>query len=190
MRLAAAREEVLFSLRYPLVRRSLAGLIASIILLAGVAALYWWPAREAMGSLDDRIADKRREIADATFSAQLDRVSRNAASRVVQMERKLDADVTQAELVKNLALLAQDCNVEIVSESYEEGQPEAGYLSLVHGVMLQAQYPDIRNFIMGVQGLPTFTVVKRAVLGSVSDSEDVRVQLDMITYRKVTGPQT
>ncbi|HXU92416.1 MAG TPA: hypothetical protein VFP33_02045 [Gallionella sp.] len=190
MRFATAKEELLFSLRYPLVRRSLAALMASIILLAGVSMFYWWPARGMEASLNEEIAGKRREIADAEFTAQLVRVSRHAMSQVAQMERKLDAAVTQAALVQNLGLLAQESNVKIVSESYEEGQPEAGYLPLVHGVTLQGAYPDIRNFITGLQGLPTFTVVKGAVFGLASGSGDIRVQLNMVTYRKMIGSNT
>lgn len=190
MKLAMVKEAFLFSLRHPLVRRSIASLMVSIIFLVGISVFYWWPARDAEESLNARIDDKRREISNAEFRAKLARVSGRAELQVAQMERKLDASVTQAALVQNLAALAQQYNVKIVSEAYEEGEPEKGYLPLVHGLTLQASYPEVRSFIAGLQELPTFTVVKGAVFGHASGSSDVRVQLDMVTYRKMTGPQT
>lgn len=190
MRLAVAKETFIFALRHPLVRRSIAGLMASIVLLVGVSVFYWWPARDAEESLNARIDDKRREISNAEFRAKLARVSGHAVLQVARMEKKLDASVTQVALVQNLAALARQYNVKIVSEAYEEGQLEEGYLPLVHGLTLQASYPELHSFIMGLEGMPTFTVVKGAIFGQTSGSSDVRVQLDMITYRKMTGPQT
>lgn len=190
MRLAVAKETFLFSLRYPLVRGNIAGLMASIILLVGISVFYWWPIQDAEDSLNARIDSKQIEISNAEFRVKLAQVARSAEFKVELMERKLDASVTQAALVKNLAELAQQHKVKIVSETYEEGQPEERYLSLVHGLTLQAPYPEIRSFIAGLEELPTFTVVRGAVFGYASGSSDVRVQLDMITYRKITRPQT
>lgn len=189
MTLAAIREALLFSFRHPIVRAGIAGFAVSVILLVFVGTFYWLPAKGAEESLRIRVDDKRREIFNADFSARLAQVSGHAALQVEQIERKLNASATQATLVQNLAALARQHNVRVVSEAYEEGKTGDGYSTFVHGLTLQAPYPAIRSFIAGLQGLPTFTVVQRAVLGGTSSSSDVKVQLDMITYRKMEKVQ-
>ncbi len=171
-------------------RASIAGLMVSVLLLVIVGLVYWWPARNAAENLGARIDDRRREIANADFNARLAQASAHAVLQVAQIEKKLDASVTQAVLVQNLEALARRHNVKIISEAYEDGKPIDGYSSLVHELTLQAGYPELRSFIAGLQGLPTFTVVQGAVFGRSSTSIAIRLQLDMITYRRTAGSQT
>ena len=185
----ATKDIFLFSLRHPRVRASIAGLMVSVLLLVIVGLAYWWPARDAAENLSARIDDRRREIANADFSAQLAQVSGRAAQQVAQIEKKLDASVTQAVLVQNLAALALRHNVKIISEAYEEDKSKNGYSMLVHELTLQAEYPELRSFIEGLQGLPTFTVVQGAILGYSSNSLAIKVQLNMVTYRRTAGSQ-
>lgn len=186
---AAIRDEFFFSLRHPLVRASIAGLAVSLLLLLIVGGAYWWPAKDASESLAAKIGDLRRELSNADSSAQLAKVSGLAAQQLAQIEKKLDASVTQAVLVQNLAALARRHNVKIVSEAYEEGKPKDGYASLVHELTLQATYPELRSFIADLQGLPTFTVVQEAILGHTASSQAIRAQLNMVTYRRMAGSQ-
>lgn len=184
---AEIRDDFLFSLRHPRVRASIAALIVSALALLAVAAGYWWPAERAAASIEAKIEDRRREIANADSSARVANASELAARQLAQIEKKLDASVTQAVLVQNLSGLARRHNVRIVSQSYEEGKPKGGYASLVHDLTLQGAYPELRGFIADLQGLPAFTVVQEAVLGRASGTNAIRAQLNMVTYRRAEG---
>jgi len=185
----STKDDFLFSFRHPRVRASIAAFMLSMLLLAVVGAVYWWPARDAAESLRTRIDDKRREIFNADFSAKLAQVSGRAAQQVRQIESKLDASATQAVLVQNLEVLAHRHHVKIISEAYEEGKAKDEYASFVHVLTLQAAYPDLRSFISGLQELPTFTVVQEAMLGHSSNSSAIKAQLNLITYRRTAGSQ-
>lgn len=186
---AEIRDDLLFSLRHPRVRAGFAALVISVAALVVVSAAYWWPARHAAETLQAKIEERRLEISSADSRAQLAGASRRAAGQVAQIEKKLDASVTQAVLVQNLTALARRHNAKIVSQSYEEGKPKDGYAALVHELTLQGSYAELRGFIGDLQGLPTFTIVQEAILGRTANAAAIRAQLDMVTYRRAEGGQ-
>lgn len=186
---AAIKDDLTFSHKHPRVRASIALLLASLLLLVIVGAGYWWPASNASENLISGINAKRLEISSADSNARIAKASGRAVQQLARIEKKLDASVTQAALVQNLAALARRHHVKIISESYEEGKSKDGYASLTHELTLQAAYPELRSFIDDLQGLPTFTIVQEANIGYSSNSSAIRAQLDMITYRRTAGSQ-
>jgi hypothetical protein len=189
MAIAAVREDFLFSLRHPRLRSTLLLLMTTLFLLVGTGVFYWWPARNSAEHVRTQIEDKRQEIFRLESSARLAQASGRAAQQVAQIENKLDASVTQASLVKNLAALARKHNVKIISEAYEEGKSEDGYTPLVHTLTLQAGYPQIRGLLSGLQSLPSFTILQEATIGQSPGGAAVRAQLSLITYRRTAGIQ-
>ncbi len=183
--LEAYREDFRYSLRHPRVRTGLlvCAVTTLVMLLAG--AVYWWPAWNATATLKTQIEQKRRQAAEASYSAQLALISRRAAQHVAQIDKKLEASGTQVTLVQNLATLARRHNVKILSEAYEQGKAKDGYMPFVHELTLQGGYAELRRFLIALQELPTFTVVQDAVMSRAGNAAVIKAQLRMHTYRKV-----
>ena len=189
MILAVIKEDFLFSLRHPRVRASIVGLMVTVLIGLTIGMAYWWPITHTANRLKADIEDRRREISSAEYQARLARASGDAAWQMAMIEKKLDTSFTQAFLVQSMAALAHRNNVMIVSEAYEEGKAKDGYSPLVHELSVQAGYAELRSFLVGVQQLPTFTIVQEAVLSRASNSSVIKAQLSIITYRRTAGLQ-
>lgn len=183
--LGAYRDDLRYSLRHPRVRTGLLVSAVAVLVLLMVAMAYWWPAWDTAARLDAQIEQKRRQAVEASYSAQLAQSSQRAAQHIAQIEKKLEASGTQVNLVQNLATLARRNNVKIVSEAYEEGKAKDGYMPFVHELTLQGGYAELRQFLIALQELPTFTVVQDAVLSRAGNTGIIKAQLRMHTYRKV-----
>lgn len=189
MIVADIREDLFFSLRHPQGRVSIIVFAISVLLALVVGLAYWWPIVHTASSLKIEIEDRQREIASAEYNLKLAQASADAAQQMDLIEKKLDASVTQADLVQNIASLARRNKVKIVSVSYEEGKVKDGFSPLVHVLTVQAGYPELRGFIAGLQQLPTFTIAQEAVLSRSSNSSVIKAQLNIITYRRIVVPR-
>jgi Tfp pilus assembly protein PilO len=184
---AAIKADLVFSLRHPRVRYSIVGFVLAMLLVLIVGVFFWWPVMHHVNRLKVEMDNRRREIASAEHNARLAQASGHAAQQMAMIEKKLDTSVTQAALVQNIATLARRNKVTIISEAYEEGREKDGYAPLVHELMVQAGYPELRGFISGVQQLPTLTIVQEAILTRSSNSSAIKAQLNIITYRRAAG---
>lgn len=187
--LVAVRNDLRFALKYPRVRvvSKMLGIALLVFVLVGL--FYWWPTWYAANKLTSEIDDRRQQIIYAKTSAGLANAANHATQHVAQIEKRLDAAVTQVALVQSLAALARRHNVRILSEAYEEGKPKDSYSPLVHELTIQAGYPALRSFLAGLQELPTFTVVLDTNIARISNSTSLKAQLRLVTYRRVGGHQ-
>jgi Tfp pilus assembly protein PilO len=183
--LEAYRDDFWYSLRHPRVRAGMLVSAVAVLVMLMVGIAYWWPAWNAAVTLKTQIEQKRRQAVEASYSTQLAQISRRAAQHVAQIEKKLDASGTQVTLVQNLATLARRHNVKILSEAYEEGKAKDGYVPFVHELTLQGGYAELRQFLVALQELPTFTIVQDAVMSRAGNAAVIKAQLHMHTYRKV-----
>jgi hypothetical protein len=124
---------------------------------------------------------------NAKYTAQLTAAAQRASLQIEQIEKRLDASVTQVSLVQHLTSLAKQHKVKIVAETYEEGKPKDGYLPLIHELTLQAGYPELRGFILGLQILPTVTIVQEATLERSSNATLLKAHVRMVTYSRASG---
>ncbi|MBI3560341.1 MAG: hypothetical protein HY080_01295 [Gammaproteobacteria bacterium] len=180
-------EELRFSLRHPRVRMSLWVLVAGLGLLVTTYGVYWWPAWRTTEALRASIAIRRHTLVDADFNNKLAIAAQRASLQIEQIEKRLDASVAQVTLVQQLGALAQRNRVKILSETYEEGKPKDGYTSLVHELTLQADYSTLRGFLLGLQQLPTVTIVQEATLERLPNSTFIKAHVRMVTYSRLSG---
>jgi hypothetical protein len=190
MRLADIKEELFFALRHPRVRISIAGFVISSLLALAVWAAYWLPIMHAADTVKIKIDERRAEILNAEYRGKLALASSVAAQQVALIEQRLDASVTQGVLVQNIAALARRSKVRVISEAYEEGKLNNGYLPLVHELTVQAGYSELREFLSGLQQLPIFAIVQEADLSRSSSSYNIKAQLNIVTYRRIVEPKT
>lgn len=184
------REDLIFALRHPRVRASAAVFVIAVLLGVSVGFAYWWPIVSNVDELNAAIDDRQQEIASLEYSLRLVKSSGYATRQVDLIEKKLASTFTQAALVQNLATLARQNKVRIISEAYEEGKAKSGYSTLVHEITVQARYSELRSFIAGLQNLPTFTIVQEANFSRSSNPAVIKAHLSIITYRLAEGPQT
>lgn len=175
-----------YSLRHPIVRASIiANLVVWGIILITLVA-YWRPAERQTNNLTKTIEQKRRETRNAIYAENVAQAYAKSAKEVVALEKKLNIDAAQASLVKNLGLLAKKENAKILSEAYEEGKEQGDYIPLHLQLTLQGNYISLRKFILGLETLPTWSMVQEVTLSRESENgnENIKAYLRLITYRR------
>ncbi|HKK06819.1 MAG TPA: type 4a pilus biogenesis protein PilO [Gammaproteobacteria bacterium] len=173
-----------FALRHSWVRVGLASAAAVMVLLVLLVFAYWRPAYHRHAALAERVGSLRKDLVAAMRDEELTRTYDKTQKDIVRLEKKLDAESGQAALVDNVTNLARQSHVNVISESYEEGHEDSGYVPLFQVIALQGGYEDIRDFLRGVQCLPTWTVVRETRLERLHDSQAVKAILTLVTYRK------
>lgn len=187
MSLIGIKENLLFALKHPRAKVSLLVFMLSISLLMAVVMLYWWPLSHTSQKLKVEIENRQREIIKAEDDLKLANATLAASKKILMIEKKLDASVSQAALVQNIAVLARKYNVKIISVSYEEGKVINEYFPLIHMLTVQASYRELRSFILGLENLQTFTLAQEAVLSRGTNPALIKAQLNVITYRRNGG---
>jgi ribosomal protein S12 len=153
-----------------------------------VVIIFWWPTTHKANRLRGEIESRQRELASSEYTVNLAKAFAVADQQMSALEKKLDASVSQGVLVQNIAVLARQHNVKIVSVAYEDGKVVNGYVPLVHVLTVQADYAQLRSFIAGLEQLPTFTVAQEAILTRAANSSVIKAQLNIITYRREREP--
>lgn len=179
-------EELAFSLRHPRVRWCLGILLVMTVVILMMVA-YGWPVWRSTQQLQAEIENRRHALVNANFSAQLTAAAQRAALQIENIEKRVDASLTQVALVQHLSALAKLHKVKILSETYEEGKPRDGYTPLVHELTLQADYASLRGFLLGLPQLPTVTMVQEATLERPSTSLLIKAHVRMVTYSRARG---
>lgn len=178
------RIALLFALRHPWVRRGLGSAIVVAVLLLAVVLFYWRPAHSEHEQLFDRVVSLRRELVKSMQDQTLAKTYADTRKTIARLEKKLNAESGQAALVNNVTQLAQNSGVQVISESYQEGKEDSGYVPLFQIIVLKGAYKDMRQFLMGVQQLPTWTVVQETRLERPHDGKGLKATLTLVTYRK------
>jgi len=177
---------LLFSARHPLVKTAAVVSLLSVLIMLSVGVGYWWPVARGYSELLRQTETKRKEVINSVRAADISRAYSHSAKQIEVLERKLNIEAAQTDLVKYLSQLAIKQNIKIISEVYEEGQVQTGYVPLHLDLNLQGSYPALRRFISGLQSLPTWTYVRE---GTISGSQEglgvLKAHLRLVTYRKI-----
>lgn len=188
MKFSGLKEDFLFSLRHPQLRISIAGFAVSLLIVLFVAFIIWLPTIQSANRLRGEIESRQRELANSEYTVKLAKAYEVADQQMSILEKKLDASVSQGVLVQNIAVLARQHNVKIISVAYEDGKVVSGYVPLVHVLTIQASYAQLRSFIAGLESLSTFTIAQEAILNRAANSSIIKAQLNIITYRREKEP--
>jgi hypothetical protein len=179
--------EMRYASRHPLARAGAwAAAAAATLMIAALAA--WWPAHRDAAALDERIAAKRRALADARHGDELLAAYGQASRDVALLEKKLRYGATQAQLVQDFARLARRHDVKILSETYDETRGPQPSLSAELAV--QGGYPALRDFVRGLSLLPTWSEVQEVRLESAQGAALPRGRIRIVTYRQAPPAET
>jgi Tfp pilus assembly protein PilO len=185
-------EAVRYSAGYPLARAGLIAALATSAIVAVSIVIFWWPVAREHGDLNHQVQIARRAAVEAQQTAELIHAYRHAVDTVTVVERKLDTPVRQAKLVESLGHLARKRGVRVLSESYEEGKAQNGYVPLTLDLSLQGNYASVHGFLAEIPNLPAWVEVQEARFEGIREAggRQVRAQIRLIAYRKMVVPPT
>ena len=177
---------LLFFARHPLVKLGTVASLCSLLIVLSVGFGYWWPIERGYSELLRETETKRKEMVNSVRAADINRSYSYSAKQIEVLEKKLNVEAAQTDLVKHLSALAKKQNIKIISEMYEEGQAQKGYVPLHLDLNLQGSYSALRRFISDLQSLPTWTYVREGTLSGSQEGVGVlKAHLRLVTYRKV-----
>lgn len=171
--------------RRPIKIAAIAAIVATLVLFAVVLG-FWQPAARAHAQSAKALAETRRVVLGAKEAVEIERAYREAEKSVAQFERKLNTQGGQAALVQQLAQLAAQHQVKVISETYDEGKPRDGYTPLTLELHLQGRYEGLRGFLVQLSSLPQWIIVHDSVI-TRTDTADLKAQLRLQTFRRREG---
>lgn len=186
-RLRPLLENWRYAARHPAVKTALASL-SLLLIVAGVAFGYWWPADREYRSLMAQLDTQRRAAVEALQAADMARAYHTARSAADVMEQKLNAPGGQADLVKSIERIAAKRRVRIVSQAYEEAKAKGEYLPLYLDIGMQANYSSLREFLADLHTLPVWVEIQEMNLErSREHYGSIKASVRLLTYRKTAN---
>lgn len=185
--MASTRQEMKVTFRYPLVRCG--ALLAAAMFLATVAtaAFLWWPAVTEHRQLERAVAQAKSKVVDAINQAKVAESFHEVQERIEAIGEKLEATASQAELTSHINRLAAKLEVKILNESNEEGKIKQGYLPMIQELSIQGSYAAIRHFLLALNALPTWTIVRELRITRKAITADLKAVVTLVTYRPAAG---
>ncbi|MFL6622145.1 MAG: type 4a pilus biogenesis protein PilO [Sulfurifustis sp.] len=182
---------VLESVRYALRARSarIGAAMDALLAVIFLAVLFvqWWPSANAQRAVQRQLDEERRAVTAAMQANDVANAYAAAARAVATIEGKLDTPVKQAQLVQSLAALAHRHGVRIVSESYEEGRPQAAYAPLFVQAALTGSYASVRSFLGDVGSLPVWAEIEETRLERLREpAGQIKAQVRLRLVRRTT----
>lgn len=186
-RLQPLLENWRYAARHPAVKAALASL-SLLLIMAGIAFGYWWPAEREHRSLMAQIDTQRRAAVETLQAADVARAYRTARSAADVLEQKLNASGGQADLVKSIERIAAKRRVRIVSQAYEEAKAKGDFAALYLDIGLQADYPSLCEFLADLHTMHVWVEVQEMNLErSREHSGLIKAGLRLLTYRRATN---
>jgi Tfp pilus assembly protein PilO len=173
-----------YALRHPLLR---AGVIATLaVLLASLlVALAWWgPMKLEQWKSIEALEAKQLELHEAKRASAISQANRNALTTVTLIEKKLHAEMNQAQAVQLLSQLAARQKVRVLSQSFETGKKQEQIEALYIDLTLLGDYRGIRGMLAELPKMDGWIEVLAANLDSAAKGgAQVKCQLTLAVYR-------
>lgn len=183
--LAVWIRSVALAQRHPFVRVGRVAAFASFALALLLGGFFWWPAQREQAQAAAEVDAKRQTLMAAMHAEEITHAHALASEQIDALERKLDARNVQAGLVDQLTRLANKHGIRIVSEVFEQGREQQGYVPLRLELNVQGSYPALRGFLMDLQVLPTWTYVQEGAINTADNSRGgLKARLRLITYHR------
>jgi len=183
MQFAEAMAMLRYSLRARMARFAMYAMVAAAAIWLAVAAIWWLPAQREHARLERDIAARRAMIVDAARAAQVADAERKAQAGLALFEKKLAAHAGQAQLIRDVARLAAQRGMRVVSQSFDDGRSQPGDGALYLNLGLTGSYPALRRLLADFSGLPVWLEVVEAHIERGGEGGQVRAQLRLLTYR-------
>lgn len=185
--MAGFRQSLTFAFRYPLVRLGALSALGMVAATVATLAVLWWPAASALGQNERAVAQAKSKVLRAMDQAKIARQFDESHRRVEAIREKLEAAASQAELAAHINQLAAELGVRILNESNEEAKIKLGYQPIIQELSIEGSYAAIRQFLLAVRTLPTWTIVRELRLTRKNVAADLKAVVTLVTYRRTAG---
>lgn len=185
------RENLRYSFSLPMVRMGIFAATVSMAALLAQGILAWWPVyRESVRLHASLGAGSTALIAGMNYQTLLEK-AQAVLPRIENLEKKLAARGSHGALMENLGALAGRNKLVILSESFEEGRKSQDVDTVYQNLVLAGSYRGMRNLLLEITALPTWTMVDSAVLERDAGGEStMRANLRFVTFRVAGGHVT
>lgn len=173
--------------RFPYNRLGMRVLPVVLVVFLLMLIVIWWPVASKHTGLSEQAASMRTELISVIRLNELSNEYKQARQAVQQVESKLDRVIPLSEFVERLNNLAQQNQVQIISESRNIGKIRSGYLPIYQELNIEADYTSIRRFLAGLSNLPTWTLVQELRLTRQKNTTNLKASLTLVTFQKQTG---
>lgn len=176
---------IVFSFRHPRVRLGgylfLATLLCSIV----IALALWFPVYNDYSTAWEKNIQSKAEIHKVSQRNKLAIAYQLNMKRISKVDEKLAQRSSQTQIISDISRLAQRSGINIVSESYNEGESTKGYTLLNQNLVLEGSYSSIRQFLSDIDQLSVWTVPQEVRLKSLNDNKKrIRASLKLAVYTK------
>jgi len=148
-----------------------------------VALLYWTPEWREMAQARRAVAHERAQALAAMERRTLVRAYRLAQLHIPGIEKKMIAPHVQTSLVVHLGALAKRHQLQILGERYGEVRHPGRYRVLTLDMDLMGRYPALRGFLVDLNRLPTWTLVRAGRITAIPGPPGwIKAHLRLATY--------
>lgn len=173
-----------YALRHPVLR---AGVIATLAVLSSalLVSLAWWaPLKLEQWKNIEALDAKQLELREAKRASAISQANRNAQTTVALIEKKLHAEMNQAQAVQLLSKLAARQKVRVLSQSFETGKKQDQIEALYIDLTLLGDYGGIRGMLAELPKMNGWIEVLAANFDSAGQGGgQVKCQLTLAVYR-------
>ncbi len=153
-----------------------------------ILVFFWMPAAWGHHQLEKAIGDNRSARLEAAHARETTEAYERLSRLAGALEIKWKTPVTQAGLVESLTRSAARHRLRILSQDFEVKSLPEGGMAFEQNLSLAGDYASLREFLGGLDGLPTLTVVSQARLEREGAAGgEVRANLLLLTYQKSSG---
>ena len=179
-----------YSLRCRSVRRGLWALLVATLCCLLIVLAWWGPAKLEQVQLSRQLDAHRAARVQAERLRQATRAQQQVLPAVEMLEKKLQVQAAQADLIQGIARLAARRGVRVASQSFDEGRPQPGAAQALYLELgLLGDYAALRRLMGDLATLPMWIEVAEERLELAGQGSTlVKAQLRLLTYRSSKEP--
>lgn len=179
-----------YSLRSRAVRQGLWALLAAALGCLLIVLAWWGPARREQMQLTSQLDAHRSTRVQAERLQQATRAQQQVLPAVEMLEKKLQVQAAQADLVQGIARLAARRGVRVASQAFDEGRPQPGAAQALYLELgLLGDYAALRRLMGDLVTLPMWIeVVEERLELAGQGGALVKAQWRLLTYRSSKEP--
>jgi Tfp pilus assembly protein PilO len=177
----------LFTFRHPVVRKGGIALAVSFSIFITALLFSWYPSSSKHHEIEQDIGQLRNKLIEINKLNELSSTYYAAEKTLDKVEKKLEASTSLAEFTNALYKLASKNNIQIISKSSHNMQIKQNYKILYQELTLQGKYMAMRQFILSLRDMPTWTLIKETRLKKKKGSNVLSGDFVLVSYQRKAG---
>lgn len=168
--------------RHAGIRLALLCLSGSLLLLLLSTAI-WGPLYYRYSGLQHEVQAMISTMAEHEKNRKFSSIYARSKQSMHEISLKLNRKLNQSEHVKQLDKMLRDRRINVINEVYDSEKLTQGYTRLSQELLLQGGYKELRQFLMDLDSLPSWTVVQEIrIEKNTASGANIKAGLKMVTY--------